>query len=77
MLQTSHVLGAQATVERTAVSDITMCKGQDCPLRESCYRYTAPANPFRQSYFLTEPVDELGDCDEWVDNNPWVQKGQP
>jgi len=51
------------------MTDITMCKGQDCLLRESCYRYTAPANPYRQSYFLTEPLDEIGDCKEWVDNN--------
>ena len=50
------------------MTDITMCKGQDCLLRESCYRYTAPANPYRQSYFLTEPLDEIGDCKEWVDN---------
>ena len=50
------------------MSDITMCKGQDCLLRESCYRYTAPANPYRQSYFLTGPLDEIGDCKEWVDN---------
>jgi len=50
------------------MTDITMCKGQDCLLRESCYRHTAPANPYRQSYFLTEPLDEIGDCKEWVDN---------
>jgi hypothetical protein len=50
------------------MADITMCKGQDCPLRESCYRYTAQANPFRQSYFMTEHMDENDECPEWVDS---------
>lgn len=51
------------------MTDITMCQGHDCPLRESCYRYTAPANPFRQSYFVYEPYnDEEDDCAEWIDN---------
>jgi hypothetical protein len=34
--------------------DITMCDGHKCPLRFSCYRFTATPNDFRQAYF-TEP----------------------
>jgi hypothetical protein len=59
------------------MSDITMCEGQDCPLRESCYRYTAQPNPFRQAYFLKEPLKEENDevvCHEWTDNGKLVSQ---
>lgn len=50
--------------------DITMCKGRDCPLRESCYRYTATPSEYRQSYFVTDPIElrDDDDCDYWIDN---------
>jgi hypothetical protein len=35
--------------------DITMCEGKDCPLKESCYRYTAKPSGLGQSYFRTSP----------------------
>ena len=38
--------------------DITMCEGKDCPLKETCYRYTATPNEYRQSYFVNPPYDE-------------------
>lgn len=31
--------------------DITMCKGYSCPMKDTCYRFTAKPNPNRQSYF--------------------------
>jgi len=37
---------------------MSMCKGTNCPLKETCYRYTAIANEFRQSYFFDVPFDE-------------------
>lgn len=37
------------------MSDITMCCDVDCKLKESCYRYTAWANPYRQAYFINSP----------------------
>jgi hypothetical protein len=41
-----------------------MCKGGRCPFKEKCYRFTAPANEFRQSYFSKEPFDkEANKCD--------------
>ena len=44
--------------------DITMCEGKDCPLKETCYRYTAKPSEFRQSYFINSPYDkEKGECD--------------
>ena len=50
------------------MTDITMCSGElhdgDCPLRERCYRYTAPANLYRQSYFGEPPYSPLfKECD--------------
>ena len=38
------------------MADITMCSGKDCPLKESCYRFTATPSEFRQSYFFQPPV---------------------
>ncbi len=46
------------------MADISMCKGGSCPSKDTCYRYTAPITPYRQSYsnfFLTQ---EDGKC-EW------------
>lgn len=34
--------------------DITMCSGKGCPLKDSCYRYTAPRSEY-QSFFLSPP----------------------
>lgn len=36
------------------MSDITKCKGGACPLKDICYRYTAPEGK-RQSYFAKPP----------------------
>ena len=48
------------------MSDITMCKGVDCPLKESCYRYKTKANPYRQSYFIETPYNkETNACDHY------------
>ena len=32
------------------MSDISKCENYECPLKEHCYRWTAPANKFRQTY---------------------------
>lgn len=37
------------------MSDITKCPGKDCTLKEDCYRFTAPVNEYRQSYFVETP----------------------
>jgi hypothetical protein len=39
------------------MADISKCKGKGCPFKEKCYRFVAPANEFRQSYFR-EPFDK-------------------
>jgi hypothetical protein len=38
--------------------DITMCKGDNCSLKESCYRFTANPNKKYQSYFSEIPYNE-------------------
>lgn len=44
------------------MADITMCEGTDCPLKDKCYRYLAPKNPYRQSYFVNAPIKN-SNCD--------------
>jgi len=39
------------------MSDITMCKWDNCPVKEICYRYKAKADEY-QSYFLETPKQE-------------------
>ncbi len=36
------------------MADISMCRNQDCPLSESCYRVQAKPNEFRQAYSVFE-----------------------
>jgi hypothetical protein len=51
------------------MADITMCSGVGCPIRENCYRFTAPVNEHRQSMFMEIPCDnESKTCLEFVDN---------
>ena len=38
------------------MADITKCKGEGCPIKESCYRFTVEASEL-QSYFFTPPFD--------------------
>ena len=44
------------------MADITMCEGINCEQRGTCYRYTATANPYAQSYFSETPIKN-GECD--------------
>lgn len=47
--------------------DITKCSGVNCPFKEQCYRYTAPASDY-QSYFLSPPIRD-GKCDHYWGEN--------
>ncbi len=42
------------------MADITMCEGDHCPVKDNCYRYTAPVNEYMQSYFVVTPWDTQG-----------------
>ena len=48
------------------MADIAMCKGTMCPKKETCYRFTAPVNEYRQSFFVAPPINMLtGECKEY------------
>lgn len=46
--------------------DISMCTGDKCPTRETCYRYTAKPSP-RQSYFVDPPIGADGECEYFME----------
>jgi len=39
------------------MADITMCKGENCPMKETCYRYKAVPSEYWQSYFTKLPLE--------------------
>ena len=43
------------------MADITKCKGINCPVRDSCYRYTAQDSGFYQSWFVDDNVGKTVD----------------
>jgi hypothetical protein len=45
------------------MADITKCNGNNCPMKETCYRYTAKITPQWQSYFSETPEIVDGKCD--------------
>jgi hypothetical protein len=46
------------------MADISKCDGGECPLKEKCYRFTAPSNEHWQAFFTFVPYnDELKECD--------------
>jgi len=48
------------------MADISKCKNKQCPIKESCYRYTVPADPQWQSYCMF--TYDNGKCDDFWDN---------
>lgn len=50
--------------------DGTKCSGKNCPLSNTCYRFLAEDNKFRQSYFVEPPYNkELNECEHY-----WITK---
>jgi hypothetical protein len=54
--------------------DISKCSGKDCPLKESCYRFTAVSSDY-QSYFMTPPIKD-GKCEHYWEDKTLKQKGK-
>lgn len=54
--------------------DITCCKWLGCNLRKYCYRFTAPKNPYQQSYF-TESPKKISDesCEYMIKNTEYFK----
>lgn len=57
------------------MADITMCDDHACPFAAHCYRYTAPASEFRQSWFVDKVrrIDDAGvsTCGYYMPNKGW------
>lgn len=43
------------------MSDLAKCEKTDCPVKETCKRYTVIPNPFQQAY-LQPNFDQNGTC---------------
>lgn len=56
------------------MADITMCHGDMCPNKQACHRYTAPKSEYRQSFFITLPMNKDETCDEYWDNKDWIKQ---
>lgn len=54
------------------MADITMCEGNNCPVKEKCHRYTAHANELWRSYANFQ--FERGGCAFFVDNKNYKKK---
>ena len=52
------------------MADITKCEDTLCPSKETCYRYTAPASEYYQSYGLFNREEDAINCDMYWDNKP-------
>ena len=51
--------------------DMTMCKGEDCEARVTCYRFTATPSK-HQSYFMGTP-DINGGCEYYINHKSFRQ----
>lgn len=47
--------------ERYSKLEMIKCYGNDCPKKETCYRYLAPSSKI-QAYFIPSPIKEDGSC---------------
>jgi hypothetical protein len=56
------------------MSDITKCSGKECPHKETCYRFTATANKYRQSMFVNPPLQKDGESVKC--NSYWGPNGE-
>jgi len=55
------------------MSDLDMCMSKECPVRETCHRFTAPINPYQQYYseFTFNPITK---CDYYLDNKGYSRE---
>lgn len=48
--------------------DISMCSGKGCPVKDSCYRYTATPS-LHQSYIIPPYDNDKKECEYFLDNH--------
>lgn len=41
------------------MTDITKCKGDNCPVRLKCFRFNSAPSPLYQSFFLETPGKKI------------------
>jgi hypothetical protein len=61
------------------MSDITKCYGEGCPVKNKCYRYTAVASEYVQSYFAEAPgkrEDGKFTCEMYWGDNAEIVRNQ-
>ena len=56
--------------------DITMCKGGECPQKETCWRYTAKPDEYWQSFFSEVPFDRDGECNHYYPDWRFDKEGR-
>jgi len=47
------------------MTQITMCRGTGCKLKEKCKRFTAKPSIYSQSWFFKIPVKANGSCNKF------------
>ena len=50
------------------MTDISKCTGTECPIKETCYRYTASASEY-QSYIVPPWDKETKTCEMFLTNH--------
>jgi hypothetical protein len=58
------------------MADISKCNDFLCPSKSICYRYTAPANKFRQSWVNTNRDSDAYNCELFWHNGMCKYCGQ-
>ena len=57
--------------------DISMCMNKSCPSKDTCYRFTASPNVWRQSYMDFKVAEGLDKCKSyWQDARTEQEKKQ-
>jgi hypothetical protein len=56
------------------MADITKCYGRECPIKPTCYRYTAPSSEYRQAFI--EPPFEITEDGQILCNMYWGDEQQ-
>ena len=53
------------------MADIAMCNGNNCPMKDNCYRHTATPNE-RWQTMISPPINlETLKCNSFWDNDPY------
>lgn len=53
------------------MTDITMCMGDECPVKQSCYRFRAVASTYQSMFAETPYKDETQSCEYfWYTGEP-------